>query len=82
MKKILAILLTTMFALSLEAETYQVYDYETGRDYEIEVDKDGGATLYDYQTGEYRYVDVDVQRDNNVPSKEDLHYQQYYQNMK
>ncbi len=80
MKKILAILLTTIFALSLEAETYQIYDYETGKDYELEVDE-YGATMYDYQTGEYRYVDVDVQRDNK-PSKEDLHYQGYYQNLK
>ncbi len=71
MNNIYCILLTLVLSVSLLlSDTVQIYDYDTGRDYEISTD-DYGTTLYDYDTTEYRYLDLEITHDNSIPDTQD-----------
>ncbi len=72
MKSLLILLI--LFTLSF-GTTVQLYDQESGNEYEIEFDNNE-ATIYDYQTSEYRYLDIDS-HDNSIPNiqiNEDLEW--------
>ena len=69
MKQIL-VTLAILLAITLQADTYEIYDYDSQKYYEVN-DDGYNSYVYDYQEGTYEYRDIEIRK------KESL-YDKYY----